>query len=76
MDNGIQDEVQHCYHATDEEEWQERLEVPQALPHQDTHEAWGVRNKPQRLSQHILFRSCRAMGLFKWRETLSAEAYE
>lgn len=33
VDNGIQDEVQRCYHATDEEEWQERLEVLQALPH-------------------------------------------
>jgi len=48
MDNGIKDEVQRCYHATDEEEWQERLEVFQALLRRDTHEAGGVRNKPQR----------------------------
>lgn len=34
----------------------------------------GVKNKPQRLCQHVLFRSCRAMGLFKWRETLRVEA--
>lgn len=27
VDNGVQDEVQRCYHATDEEEWQKRLEV-------------------------------------------------
>lgn len=31
VDNGIKDEVQCCYHAADEEEWQERLEVFQAL---------------------------------------------
>lgn len=47
VDDGIKDEVQHCYHATDEEERQERLEVFQALLRRDAHEAWGVRNRPQ-----------------------------
>lgn len=47
VDNGIKDEVQRCYHATDEEERQERLEVFQALLRRDTHEARGDRSKPQ-----------------------------
>lgn len=45
VDNGVNDEVQHRYHATDEEERQERLEVFQALLRWDTHEASGVRNR-------------------------------
>lgn len=47
VDDGIEDEVQRCYHATDEEEWQKRLEVFQALLRRDAHEARGVRNRPQ-----------------------------
>lgn len=47
VDDGVKDEVQRCYHATDEEERQERLEVFQALLRRDAHEARGVRNRPQ-----------------------------